>query len=237
MNPIVTFPKERKESNREYAYRVLRHNIMLMNLYPGETLNEGVISEQLNVSRTPVHEALILLQNENLVTVIPQSGSHVSLISLRKVNEGVFIRQMLEPPIFKQVASCLPAENLKAMHQIICQTEETLKQIPDKEAYLKLIELDNAFHKNVYIAAQKPTIWSSIQRVCSHYDRIRHQGYLSEKDNPYTNYEEHKTLFNYLVVGETPDFDLDAYYLQHISHFKNFFPIFYNDHPEYFTAE
>ncbi|MBQ0001743.1 MAG: GntR family transcriptional regulator [Clostridiales bacterium] len=237
MNQLIIFPKIHKESNREYAYRILRYNIMQLNLYPGETLNEGQISEQLKVSRTPVHEALILLQNQNLVTVIPQSGSHVSLISLKKINEGLFMRQTLEPPIYRQLSSCIPSEYLEEMRQIIVKTKETLERIPDEKAYNDLLELDDRFHSLAYIAAQKSTIWECLQTVCSHYDRIRYQGYLSGEDDPVTNFEEHKRLFHYLVVGDTPDFDMEAFYFQHISHFKKFFPAFYNAHPEYFTVE
>lgn len=237
MNKLVIFPKAVKESNREYAYRILRYNIMLMNLHPGETLNEGQISEQLSVSRTPVHEALILLQNQNLVTVIPQSGSHVSLISLKKINEGLFMRHTLEPPIYRQISNCIPTDALQEMQQLLEETKKTLSELPKKEACNTLIELDDRFHKIAYFAAQKSTIWECLQTVCSHYDRIRYQGYLSEEDDPVQNYEEHKLLFHYLIVGETPDFNLEDFYFQHISHFKKFFPKFYNDYPEYFSIE
>ena len=44
--------RRKKENNREYAYRVLRDNIMTMQLLPGETLNEAELAEIFHVSRT-----------------------------------------------------------------------------------------------------------------------------------------------------------------------------------------
>ena len=74
--------RRKKENNREYAYRVLRDNIMTMQLLPGETLNEAELAEIFHVSRTPVHEAVIMLKEEMLVEVYPQSGSKVSYINI-----------------------------------------------------------------------------------------------------------------------------------------------------------
>lgn len=237
MKDLIIFPKEHKETNREYAFRILRYNIMMMNLYPGETLNEGVFSEQLNISRTPVHEALLLLQNQNLVTLIPQSGSHVSLIDLNKVNEGLFIRQSLEPSIFRQAHNCVSSGFLTEMKSLLDRSLEILNQMPDQRSYSELITLDDRFHQIPYIFAHKTTIWDSLQTICSHYDRIRYQGYLSGEDDPFVNYEEHKILFHYLIIGETSDFDLDHFFLQHTNHFKNFFPKFYSENPQFFTME
>lgn len=237
MNTLLTFPKKVKETHREYAYRILRYNIMMLNLYPGETLNEALISDQLSVSRTPVHEALLLLQNQKLTTVVPQSGTHVTLISLKNVNEGLFFRQTLEPPIYRQIASTIPNNYLMEMQKILETTKEIVSNPLDKSEHDMLIQLDNRFHQLAYYAAQKNIIWESVQSVCSHYDRIRYQGYISGEDDPIRVYEEHKRLFDYLIVGGSPDFDLDEFYTQHISHYKKYFPQFYYEHSEYFSTE
>ena len=70
---------------------------MTFGLEPGEALSEAEICEQLSVSRTPVHEALTMLKSEYLVDIVPQSGSYVSLISLKHIREGVFLRSTVEP--------------------------------------------------------------------------------------------------------------------------------------------
>ena len=76
-----------EETNSDYAYRLIRRNIMNLYLKPGAVLNEAELSDQLGMSRTPIREALILLKNEGLVDIMPQRGSRVSHISLSLVRE------------------------------------------------------------------------------------------------------------------------------------------------------
>ena len=59
-------------------------------------MNIKTISERLNVSRTPVRDALIKLAKEGLVDVIPQKGTSVSKIDLKRVEEERFLRESLE---------------------------------------------------------------------------------------------------------------------------------------------
>lgn len=237
MNTLLITPKKEKENFREYAYRILHYNIMMLNLRPGETLNEAQIGEQLSISRTPIHEALLLLQKQKLTTVVPQSGTRVSLISLKNVNEGLFFRQTLEPPIYQQIAGLVSNHYLSEMQQVLEKTKNLLIQHPEDVDADTLIRLDNHFHQLAYYAAQKNLIWESIASVCSHYDRIRYQGYASNEDNPIIIYEEHKRLFDYLITGNSKDFDLVSFYTNHVSHCKKFLPQFYFEHPEYFSTE
>ncbi len=74
--------KKEHENNREYVYRVLRDNIMTLKLLPGATVNEGELAELFHISRTPVHEAVLILKEESLIDVYPQSGSRISYIQI-----------------------------------------------------------------------------------------------------------------------------------------------------------
>lgn len=86
--PIILSKRIEKENNREYAYRVLRDNIMTLQLLPGTTINEGELAELFHTSRTPIHEAVLMLKEEYLVDVYPQSGSKISRIQLDILKEG-----------------------------------------------------------------------------------------------------------------------------------------------------
>ena len=84
--PLLLDPRRPEENNRAYAYRMLRKNIMTLQLQPGCQLSEADLCEQLTMSRTPVHEALMMLKGEWLVDVLPQRGSIVSKISIPYLN-------------------------------------------------------------------------------------------------------------------------------------------------------
>ena len=109
---MKVFEKKQMENNREYAYRLLRDNIMTFRLVPGQSLNENELSELMHVSRTPVHEAILMLKEESLVDVFPQSGSRVSGIDLETLNEGLFLRLQVEPVIISQTAGNLTKEEI-----------------------------------------------------------------------------------------------------------------------------
>ena len=53
---MIFYEKKQKENGKDYAYRVLKDNIMSLNLKPGELLSESDLSEKLNISRTPIRE-------------------------------------------------------------------------------------------------------------------------------------------------------------------------------------
>ena len=63
---------------------------------PGFTICEKDFTQQFEVSRTPIREALLQLEKEGLVEIYPQSGTRISKISMEEVRESHFIRQAME---------------------------------------------------------------------------------------------------------------------------------------------
>ena len=104
MDLLVPQPRP-KESNREYACRVLRMNIMTFRLKPGEPLSEIEIAKLFQMSRTPVHEAITTLHNDWLIEIFPQRGTQVSRIDPALVKEGYSTRLLLESALLKDVAA------------------------------------------------------------------------------------------------------------------------------------
>lgn len=236
MNTLTIIDRQPKENNREYAYRVLRYNIMTFGLEPGEALSEAEICEQLSVSRTPVHEALTMLKSEYLVDIVPQSGSYVSLISLKHIREGVFLRSTVEPAIYRQIAGSAPVEFLKEMKKTIQETEELLYS--DKGISIdQFIHLDDHLHYLAYQTAQKPLLWTAMKNVCSHYDRIRYQGSVYEVQDLKHIHKQHRQLYEYLLLGGMASFDLESFYGDHLSYFKSFFSKVMKAAPQYFSED
>lgn len=75
---------------------VLREKIITGELAPGQNINELEISKSFNVSRSPLREALKVLENEGLIHNIPRKGSSVSGISLVDLSEIYQMREMIE---------------------------------------------------------------------------------------------------------------------------------------------
>lgn len=227
-------PKKENENNKEYAYRLLRHNIMTFHLFPGMHIQENIICQILNISRTPVHEAITLLKNENLIEVVPQSHSKVSLISLSKMREGLFLRLHLEPYIYTELCGTITPKYLSQMKDILDETQnllDTTLDIDSDDFFL----LDNEFHRLAYEASNKKTLWFANTLVSSHYDRVRHQGTVIKAQDLSYIHSQHYKLYEYLLIGNPTLLDMEAYYQNHLYYFKTYFPTLLKNYPQYFT--
>ena len=90
-------------SAREQAYQTIRSRIITMELKPGDPLNDRELAEQMGISRTPMREALIMLNIAHMVDIKPQSGTHVAPIDLKRMELEQFARFTLEKEILNRV--------------------------------------------------------------------------------------------------------------------------------------
>ena len=88
-----------RKSNADYAYQILKENILYLELKPGEELKEAKIAEALQMSRTPIREAIILLKHDKLIETFPQSGTFVTKIDEKKFKYGRMLRVFVETKI------------------------------------------------------------------------------------------------------------------------------------------
>ncbi|MBR5402048.1 MAG: GntR family transcriptional regulator [Treponema sp.] len=158
-----------KESNRDYAFRVIRENIIKLVLKPGTMLSEQDLADELELSRTPVHEALQELSKSKIVEVFPQKGSLVSLINLELVEEAVFVRATLESAITQQAAKAATEEDIKYLKENLELQEFLLKQ----NNVDKFMEMDNAFHEKMYAITNKMQCYYMVKAMNIHHDRFR----------------------------------------------------------------
>ena len=89
-------------SAREAAYQTLWGRIVTMELKPGDPLNDRQLAEEMGISRTPVREALIMLNIAHMVTIKPQSGTYVApmdlkLMRLRQFSRFTLLQEMPTP--------------------------------------------------------------------------------------------------------------------------------------------
>lgn len=170
--------KETSESIKEYAYRVMRKNIIDLNLKPGEVITENEIANVLSVSRTPVRETFSKLVTEELLEIYPQRGTFVSLIDLKRVEEARFMRLNLEKAVIKLACQDFPKDVLFELESNLNQQEFCLS----KKNYVLVFDLDNAMHELIFKGCGKGRVWSAICNMNGDYDRIRSLRLSSELD-------------------------------------------------------
>ena len=166
---MILFDKKDKESNKDYVYRVLKENIMSMELKPGELISEIDLSEKMGISRTPIREVLTRLKGEYLIEVKPQSGTFVSLIDLSLVEEARFMRLAIEEKVLKKACKNFNEECLVELEKNLYAQQIIAEMEAGKKEFYKL---DNNFHELFFKGVDMDRLWKSILSISTHYDRI-----------------------------------------------------------------
>lgn len=134
---------------RHKVYQLIKSQIIKGIYAPGETILETKLADELGVSRTPVREAVWLLEVEGLVEATPKKGAVVLGISAKDVADIFVMRQLLEGLAARWAASRLTDSQIKEL-QKLCDLSEFYVQKRDIE---ELANLDDKFHQFIYTAS------------------------------------------------------------------------------------
>ncbi|MDO4345224.1 MAG: GntR family transcriptional regulator [Eubacteriales bacterium] len=191
--------KERKpqETAREYALRVLRDNIISLEMKPGSQVNENELTALLGISRTPVREALIELNRIKIVEIYPQRGSYISLMDYESIEEARFIRLALEKEIMELVCRNVTQEQTKRLEENIKLQQFYI----DNENWEKLLETDNEFHRILFVIANKMQAYMLMNSMMIYFDRMRSLR-LKVVKNQYV-VDDHKRILDAIQKKET----------------------------------
>lgn len=154
----------------------LRRRIVTGQLSPGSRLSEQEIAGTYGLSRQPVREAFIKLSVEKLVEIRPQRGTFVCRIDLNSVAQSQFVREAVEADLARIVAG---KADPAWIDQLGAQVAEQARHLNEGAAIF--IALDETFHRTLAQAAGKEGVWSHIQPLKMHMDRVR---YLTAEELP-----------------------------------------------------
>ena len=101
------------------VYLTLREAILSLAYRPGEILRKPEICAELNVSRSPVADAVARLSGEGLVDVVPQAGTYVARFSMDEIREGAFLREAIEVAAIERVAATITEDQLTLLRRNI----------------------------------------------------------------------------------------------------------------------
>jgi DNA-binding GntR family transcriptional regulator len=227
---FINIPAKMPEENaRQYAYRVLHSGIMSLDFPPGMVLVDAELSQALGVSRTPIREAIVSLVESKLVDVYPQRSSCVSRIDLKAVEEGTFLRFHTEKAILKEAVLKADVADIGKLHSNLEQQHRSLEE--DKvDLYL---DLDNAFHKLLYMAADKPLTWATVMRITTHQDRFRRLQVRLGSELQWPSYEVHRKIFEMIMTQA--DIDMEDLLYEHLtSRYRKDLPALLDQYPNFF---
>lgn len=200
---MATRPTGPKTTRRQSAnlaaevYGRLRADIFDFRLLPGDRFSEGEIAERLDVSRTPVREALFRLQRDGYVDVLYRSGWQVRPFDMRHFENLFEVRIVLETAAIDKIIRQSVASRLDDLREIWCVPASRYYEDPDV-----LAVLDEQFHARIVAATGNGEMAAIHQNVTDRIRIIRRLGFTKAQRIPKT-YEDHAAFLNKLREGET----------------------------------
>lgn len=163
MNALPEMPPAEAEelSLAESAYRRIRDKLIMLEIRPGEPLNDGQLAAELQVGRTPVREALKKLEIDHLVVSYPRRGTFATVVDITELADVSEIRQLLEPLAARR-AALLATPALRAELRAVAGTIGTLHAQPRDQR--ELMRYDLTVHRLIYKAAANPHLEDALIR-------------------------------------------------------------------------
>lgn len=163
------FRLDPRRSYTKQVHDVLQQAIVRGKLLPKTALSEATISSLIEVSRTPVREALAQLADEQLVMIYRQVGTIVAPVRLSLLEEGRFVRSTLECANHVQLVQTITPEQLTELGQIIQRQRDAVAN-GQLDQYS---ELDELMHRRLFEFAGREHVWVMLEPFKRQFDRVR----------------------------------------------------------------
>jgi DNA-binding GntR family transcriptional regulator len=167
----------------------LKEEILSGKFPPGVRIRQEDIAEQFGASRSPVREALRILEAEGLINLVAHTGAWISHLSLAECEEMYQIRERVEPLLLRLSIPAMTDSVIAELTDLVNQMEAT----NDVETFLKL---DRQFHLLSYSKAETVLVGDMVNRLWNttqHYRRAYSRLLAASSFKP-AHYEHHLLL-------------------------------------------
>ncbi len=203
---------------KEKAYDLIKQEILSNGLESGQYLEEKMLCDRVGASRTPIREAINMLEQEHLVQTIPGKGVFVTTLSVQSIKELFQVRRMLEP-----LALQMAYENLN-IDILLSFRDKFMAEIENKN-YSLLHQLDYEFHNYINDNSSNEYMIRFLRVLSDNFQRVRTQPFYAEK-RTLGGAREHLTLIDFIIdrnIEEAKNFlvehiaNTEKYYFKSLS--------------------
>ncbi|MEP7004730.1 MAG: GntR family transcriptional regulator [Sphingomonas bacterium] len=146
----------RRPSLADQAYYALREQVLNHRLPIGELLNEHWLCQKLGYGRTPMHQALQRLHQEELIQIVPRKGILVKLDSIARIIDLLDARSILEPVLASRAAVSATPADIEELTRITSRTRD--EEGNHAGSVDRFIERDHAFHAKLAAIGGSPVL-------------------------------------------------------------------------------
>lgn len=175
---------------RDEVFNTLRERILKGVYKPGERLMEIHLADQLGVSRTPIREAIRMLELEGLVKMVPRKGAQVAKISKEDLQDVLEVRKALDTLSVKLACERITEDEIKLLNNAEREFEKALASKDVRE----IAEADVAFHDVIHAATKNGRLKSMISNLAERIYRYRFEYIKQQSDGGKTLMLEHREI-------------------------------------------
>ncbi len=154
---------------RDVVFNTLREAILKGELQPGERLMELQLASKLGVSRTPIREAIRMLEQEGLAVTMPRKGAEVARMTLKDMEDVLEVRDALDELAAQIACERMTAEQMQTLRDTKKEFEELLESGDVK----KIADVDVRFHDIIYEATDNARLVSLLGNMREQLFRYR----------------------------------------------------------------
>ncbi len=184
---------------RDVVFHTLREAILKGELKPGERLMELQLAGKLGVSRTPIREAIRMLEQEGLAVTIPRRGAEVAKMTEKDMEDVLQIRDALDELAVSIACRQMTAEQLDTLRR----TMQEFALYTKTGDVRKIAEADVKFHDIIYQSTGNPKLVSMLSNLREQMYRYRVE-YLKDERNYPALIQEHSEIVEGLSDKDLP---------------------------------
>jgi DNA-binding GntR family transcriptional regulator len=143
-----------RKTYKSAIFGTLRELIQDLRLPPGERLIEAELAARFGVSKTPIREALLMLEQEYLVTIVPHVGATVTSLSIEDYEQHLFLQDALEQPALPLIIDRITPAEKTALADLIDQIEREYAR-GDQRTYHMLVR---RLHTQLFSTTRYPRL-------------------------------------------------------------------------------
>lgn len=179
---------------RDVVFKTLRRGILTGELKPGERLMEIHLANRLGVSRTPIREAIRMLELEGLVTMIPRRGAEVSQITEKNLRDVLEVRRALDALAVELACERITEEEKEALRDAC---EEFEKATKTRDAVV-ITQADVKLHDIIVAAAGNDRLTKLVNDMSEQMYRYRF-AYIKDETKHQSLIVEHRIIYESIV--------------------------------------
>lgn len=183
-------------SLREQVYEYLRHEMVNGGLVPGSAINLNKIANQLGISKTPLRDALIHLEIEGFVTILPRRGVMVNELGLKDIKDAYNTIGIIEAAIVEDCFSRITEDHISRLEALNQELREDIL----RDDFSQLFQDNLAFHNVVNDLSDNPLLGNIIFPIKHRLYDFQGQSYLAEWE--LRNCDEHDRYIQFLKEGK-----------------------------------